>query len=224
VVVLTLRLRIVPRVWVRAIEADAHFDCTVETYMNAGACWIFNPPPLVGPKVAHLIETGNFRFWLAKPTEPGADWHYDIIHVQRLRPEDHTERSVGAQIDTDIAVTPPSAGKAVRLDEETQQHPTDQIIFYLRVADYRKLPEHERVPITLAYCSARQGRDARRLWWMEDRIFVLTADGSAPTVSRAAENLGEMLEAAGVGRLLTDPYEVKRVLELADKFGENLAA
>ena len=220
-----LRLRIVSRVWARAIEADPEFDRTVEDYVNGGVAWILKPPPLVGEKVRHVIETGDYRFWLAEPKPPTNLWDYDIIYVQRLRPEEHTPRTRGAEIDTHIVVLPPTldqkVGQADRLNDVLNQ-PSNRIIFLLRIHTYRQLPDHEREPVNMAWRNARYGRTAKRVFWKEDAIFLLTPTSSANTGPEVAANLAEILESTGAGRLINDPYEVKRALELVDKFGEDV--
>ena len=224
---MVLRLRVAPRVWVRVVEADPDFDETLQDYLNGGASWIFNPPRLVGEKIVHLIESGNYRLWLARSGVPNAD--YDIIHMQQLRPEDHTSRAVGAEIDTNIIVLPPTikqrdSNKTVDADDEPGDliKPTQQIVFFLKIPTYRQLAEHVQVPLTMAYRRAKYGRSVQRLFWKDDAIFILTPDGTSPCYLDAAENLAQALEEAEAGRLITDPYEVRRALELADKFGEKL--
>jgi len=231
-----VRLRIAPSVWSSVVESDQEFDQTLQDYLNENVSWIFNSPLAQG-EARRFIECGNFRLWLAKPQSPASGC--DVIHMQELTPDQHTDPSKGARIDTPIQILPPSGVErshqtlapapapvkprpATTASVDLEQSLTTtggRIIFLLKIPTYRSLPEHEREPVDMAWRQAKHGRSARRVFWKDDVIFILTPDDTAPTHPNAVTHLQEALEAADAGRVISDPYEVKRALELAEKFG-----
>jgi hypothetical protein len=164
--------------------------------------------------------------------------------MQELNFNEHTPQSKGARIDTGILVlrpvprvqetqaqapspAKPRPATTVSVDFDhvlTKSNVGQHIIFLLKIPIYSGLPEHEREPINMAWRQAKHGRSAKRVFWKNDVIFILTPDQTAPTNPNAATHLQEALEAADAGRLISDPYEVKRALGLADKFGTDVTA
>jgi len=237
---LVLRIRIAPGVWRSVSQSDPAFDQTLEGYMNEHASWIFKSLQAQG-QASWFIECGDFRLWLATPKSPASGCDYNIIHLQE--PKEHTPESKGEHIDTPIQIQPPTGGErshqprapapapakpkpattaSVDLEQALAKTNSGQIVFLLKIPTYRQLPEHEREPVNMAWRKAKHGRTARRVFWQDDAIFILTPDQTVPTNPNAAAHLNEALESVDAGRVITDPYEFKRALELADKFGENI--
>jgi hypothetical protein len=232
---MVLRLRIAPRLWSSVVKSDREFDSTLQGYMNENASWISSNPQAQG-LARDIIEVGNFRLWLTTPQSPASRWDYEVIHIQELKPKEHTPQSQGARIDTEILILPPTAvegphptlapapppAKPVTIasvDQALTKTDGGRIIFLLKIPTYRQLPEHEREPLNMAWRKAKHGRSAKRVFWKDDAIFILTPDDTAPTNANAAASLNEALEQYDAGRVITDSYEVRRALELADKFG-----
>jgi uncharacterized SAM-binding protein YcdF (DUF218 family) len=71
----------------------------------------------------------------------------------------------------------------------------------------------------MAWRQAKHGRTVRRVFWKEDALFILTPSDTAPTNPNAAARLNQALTETDTGRVITDSYEVRRALELAEKFG-----
>lgn len=68
----------------------------------------------------------------------------------------------------------------------------------------------------------RKGRSVQRISWKDDVILYLTGTSNEAGGIEAVEDMNDFLESIGVGRVISDPYELRRIGEMAVKFGETL--
>jgi hypothetical protein len=208
---MVLRLRISPTLWQKVSRRQPCFDQTLETFLRGVECHFIEEPDLVVNKQAgvaagtirHIIAAEKFELRL---TRPDGWWDWDIVDLlPRL------ERNVmGALIKDQINVYAPEAVYR------------GELAILLRIGKYRQLPDYDQVPINLAWNQIRKGRNVQRLFWKDDVIFYLASNGEEAEV--AVNEMNEVLERVSVGRVITDTYEMRRIRELAVKFGETLHA
>jgi hypothetical protein len=87
---------------------------------------------------------------------------------------------------------------------------------------YRQLADYLKAPINLAWARLKRGRMIRVVRYGETVLFLLTLDPAAREVGSILDeqDLDEALSATDAGRVITDPYELRLVVRLIDKFGE----
>jgi hypothetical protein len=236
VVEVVLVLRIAPQLWAKVSVRQPDFDRTVQRFMDGGVCWMFDQPHLevdrksgtASGRVRHVIETSNYEFLLEKPTVPGAEWDYDIVHLQPAT----SKEGAGAELRDEILVYKPENAPAKRdnvdpivrqLTEPDRSGVRQEFAIVVKTARFKPLASYLKAPINLAWHRVRRGRTYQRVFWGDDVIFLLTVNRSEPNPSTVQDeqNLQDALESVDAGRIITDPYELKRIREMAAKFGDN---
>lgn len=219
---MVLTLRIAPLLWAKVSRRQPEFDRTLAFYLNQSVCWLFKQPDgrydgearewgTFGSRF--LITTGEFKLYL-RPARPGAGCSYDITFLKPLDKNDRCDVLAGTEIDDEVVVLPP---------EPPTQSPPCEAAFLIRTLPYKTLAPHLKAPINLAWGKVRKGRTTRRVFHEDDVLFLLkTTDSAHAAPTSDLDLLDEALRDAGVGRVINDPYELKKLRELIDKFGENL--
>lgn len=227
---MVLKVRLSPEVWEAASEAVPNFNETLQRQMNSCVCWLFrqrDPVYDTGDRMwkfqgeYQMLATDRFKYYLEKPTEVGAQWNYDIVFFQRMKKHDRAAAIAGKEINDEIAVLVPGQG----LEEPTKIVPTGsmaEVAFVVKSSKYRPLASYLKAPINMAWSKIKVGRQIKRIFWEDALVFYLTVDPNATIVSTAkdAANLNDALEEVGVGRVMDDPYELKKVREMAAKYGD----
>jgi hypothetical protein len=233
---MVLVLRIAPSMWAKVSVRQPGFDRTVQKFMDAGVCWMFDQPRLAvdrksgtaSGRVRHVIEANGYEFLLEKPCVPGAEWDYDIVHLQPATGKEGN----GAKLEDEIVVYKPENAPAKRdhvdpivrrLAEPDRNGIRQEFAIVVKTARFKPLAGYLKAPINLAWQRVRRGRTYQRVFWGDDVIFLLTIDRNAPNPSTVQDeqNLQDALESVDAGGLITDPYELKRIREMAAKFGDN---
>jgi hypothetical protein len=232
---MVLRLRVSPELWAKVSPRQPDFDQTVQKFMNGGVCWILTQPSLqvdqksgtASDKIRHVIETSNYEFQLEKPRISGAEWDYDIIHLQSAT----LKEGKGAQLQDEIVVYKPENAPARRdhvdplvrrLVEPDRNGVRQEFAIVIKTARYKPLASHLKAPINLAWQRVKMGRTYQRIFWGDDVIFLLTITPTATRISTLGdeEKLNHELESVDAGRVITDPYELKRIREMAANYGD----
>lgn len=183
-------------------------------------------------RIRHIIVTEGYEFLLERPADKNADWNYDILH---LRPREASKPSELVQsariIDPIIIYKPDNAPRApegvdpliLHLTRLDQQGVREEFAFIIKTPHYKELAPHLKAPINLAWKKIKEGRRVQRVFWEDDVIFLVTRNPTSNHVSNLEDetNLQDALESVGAGRIITDPYELKRIREMAAKFGDN---
>jgi hypothetical protein len=204
-----LRLRMSPALWGKVSRRQPDFDRTLETFLRGVECRIIEEPDLVVNRqarvasgtVRHVITAERFELRLSRPD---GWWDWD---VEDLFPR--VERDVlGALIEDQITVYAPDAVYC------------GEFAILVKTGRYRQLPDYDQVPINLAWNEIRKGRNVQRLFWKDDVIFYLPSNGEEEKA--AVDNMNDVLQRVSVGQVITDPYELRRIREMAVKFGETL--
>ena len=236
---MVLVLRIAPELWAKVSLRQPDFDQTVQKFMDGGVCWMFDQPSLevdrksgtaLG-KIRHVIETSDYEFLLEKPCVPGAEWNYDII---RLQPATLKEGK-GAKLEDEIVVYKPETAPTQReyvdpfirrLVEPDRNGIRQEFAIVIKTARFKPLAGYLKAQINLAWQRVRMGRTCQRVFWGDDVIFLLTAMPTATRISTLEdeENLNRELESVDAGRVITDPYELKKIREMAAKYGDTSAS
>ena len=91
----------------------------------------------------------------------------------------------------------------------------------LRFEKYRQLADYLKTPILLAWARLQRGRTIRVVRQGETALFLMTMIAEAKEVGCILDEneLAEALAEVGVGNIISDPYELRLVVRLADKFG-----
>ncbi len=232
---MVLVLRIAPAMWAKVSVRQPSFDRTVQKFMEGGVCWMFDQPSLevdrksatASGSVRHVIEANGYEFLLEKPCVPGAEWDYDIVHLQPAT----LKQGNRAKFEDEIVVykleNAPAKRDHVdpivrRLAEPDRNGIRQEFAILVKTARFKPLASYLKAPINLAWQRVRRGRTYRRTFWGDDVIFLLTRNPNAPNPSTVQdeENLQDALESVDAGRIITDPYELKRIREMAAKFGD----
>jgi hypothetical protein len=182
----------------------------------------------VSGKIRHVIEANGYEFLLEKPCVPGGEWNYDVIHLQPVT----LKEGRGAKLQDGIVVYKPDEAPARqdrvdpfvrRLVEPDRNGVRQEFAIVVKIARFKPLASYLKAPINLAWQRVKRGRTYQRIFWGGDVIFLLTIDRNAPNPStlQDEQNLQDALESVDAGRIITDPYELKKVREMAAKFGDN---
>jgi hypothetical protein len=97
-----------------------------------------------------------------------------------------------------------------------------QVIVVIKRKDYKALPDHLKMAISLSWDRLSMGRTVQMLSYRNQVIFLMTIDPTARQVgSIIHENaLNEALADAGdVGRVSVDRYELKLAHKLMSQYG-----
>lgn len=96
------------------------------------------------------------------------------------------------------------------------------VVVAIKLGKYKELAEHLKGEINLAWSKLARGRIVRRVCIGNTTIFLLAIDSSAREVGSILDekNLDEALIETGVGRVATDPYEVRFALRMVERFGK----
>jgi hypothetical protein len=206
-----LWLRVSPTLWTKVSRRQPSFDRTLEAFLRGVECYMIEEPELVVDKearvaagsVRHVIAAEGFELRLR---QPDGWWDWDIVE---LLPR--VERDVsGRWIDDQITV---SAPEAVYYGE---------VAVLIKTRRYRQLPDYDQVPVNLAWNRLRKGRSVQRIFWKDDVIFYLTCKREETSSVEAVGDINDALQKVSVGQAITDPYELRRIREMAVKFGETL--
>lgn len=223
---MVLRLRISPEVWSAATEVDPNFDQTIQKHLN-GVCWLFSEERpvydgLTGAcrftGVYQMVATANFQFYLEKPKVLHAGWDYDIVFFSRIKKFDRCVAIAGREVQDEIVVLAPGQGILA------QSAVLAEVGFIVKTHEYRQLASHLKAPINLAWGKIRKGRTTQRVFYGDDVLFLLKNKDSTQA-GPASDNdlMDEALRDVGVGRVITDPYELRKLREMIDKFGETMS-
>jgi hypothetical protein len=230
---MVLTLRIAPALWAKVSVRQPEFDQTVQKFMDEGVCWMCDQPSLqrksgtASGKIRHVIEANGYEFLLEKPCVPGAEWNYDVIHLQPVT----LKEGRGAKLQDEIVVYKPDEAPARqdrvdpfvrRLVEPDRNGVRQEFAIVVKAARFKPLASYLKAPINLAWQRVRMGRTYQRIFWGDDVLFLLTAMPAATRVSTVEdeENLNRELESVDAGRVITDSYELKKIREMAAKFGD----
>ena len=234
---MVLTLRMAPALWARVSPRQPDFDRTVERFMREGSSWMINSPELevsnglARGRIRHIIVTEGYEFLLERPADKNADWNYDILHLRPREASKPSELVQSARIIDQIAVYKPD--NAPRAPEGvdpmilnlTKPDPTgvrQEFAFIIKIRNYKPLAPYLKAPINLAWKKIKEGRQVKRVFWEDDVIFLVTRNPTSNRVSNTEDeiNLQDALESVDAGTLITDPYELKRIREMAAKFGD----
>jgi len=207
-----LRLSFAPKLWSEVSTVNRDFDQVIQRLMAAHTCWMFEPRQVVDRGVTcvrRVLVSGGFEFLLQAPSASEAFglWDYDVIAMRR---ETEKGEAVGVPMTDHVLVYPPGSVC------------DGAVAVLIKVAAYRRLAEYEKAVINLAWKKIGVGRTVRRLVWLNDIILYMPRKLGETVIAEAVEDMGDALESAGVGRVLTDLYELRRVREMAGKFGESV--
>lgn len=231
---MVLTLRIAPALWAKVSRRQPDFDLKVETFMEVGVSWMVSRPDLkvenglAQGSIRHTILTEGYEFQLEKPSVPGAEWDYDITQLQPAT----SKGGDSARLEEEIVVYKPENAPAHRdhvdpyvrrLSEPDRNGIRQEFAIVLKTARFKSLASYLKAPINSAWHRVKMGRTYRRVFWGEDVIFLLSTDPAATRMSTLEdeENLNRELESVDAGRIITDPYELKKIREMAAKFGDN---
>jgi hypothetical protein len=234
---MVLRLRIAPALWAKVNRHQPDFDRTVERFMRDGASWMFNSPELevsngfTRGRIRHTIVTEGYEFLLERPADKNADCNYDVIHVRPRESSKPSELVQSARIIDQITVYKPDNAPRVpegvdplilHLTRPDQHGVRQEFAFIIKIKNYKPLAPHLKAPINLAWKRIKEGRTVQRVFWEDDVIFLITQNPTAKHASTLEDetNLRDALESVDAGRIITDPYELKKIREMAAKFGE----
>jgi hypothetical protein len=223
---MVLTLRIAPALWAKVSGRQPEFDKTLASYLNRNVCWLFKQPDRRYDREARewrtfglrfLLATGEFKFFL-QPAMRDASDGYDITFLQRLSKNDRYDALDGTEVNDEVVVFPPLPP----IPSQPQPVQPREIAFVIKPLQYKTLASHLKAPINLAWGKVRIGRTTQRVFHGDDVLFLLKAKDSAQ-VGQTSDLLDEALCDAGVGRAINDPYELKKLRELIDKFGETVS-
>jgi hypothetical protein len=183
-------------------------------------------------RIRHIIVTEGYEFLLESPADKNADWNYDILHLRPREASKPNELVQSARIiDSIIIYKPDNAPRApegvdpliLHLTRPDQHGVREEFAFIIKTPHYKELAPHLKAPINLAWNKIKEGRRVQRVFWEDDVIFLVTRNPTSNHVSNLEDetNLQDALESADAGRIITDPYELKKIREMAAKFGDN---
>lgn len=212
---MVLKLRLAPKFWREVSAVRGDFDQVIQRLMVDHECLLFEARVVEDCGVncvRRVLASGGFEFLLQKPllSEALGFWDYDVIAMRR---ESEKREVVGVQVTDQVLVyTPANVCDGA-------------VAVVVKVAVYRRLPDYDKAAINLAWRRIAVGRTLHRVVWQNDVMFYMPrkVGERESVIAEAVGDMGEALERVGAGRVLTDVYELRRVREMASKYGESVA-
>jgi hypothetical protein len=210
---MVLRLRISEALWARLSKLQKDFDQVVQQFLDGSTCWMFDEPELridksagvATGRISHVIVAEDCEFRLEKPNGiMGVD--YDLVG---LRPRSEGIGS-GTEVKERILVCKPDGVFS------------GDVAVVIKTGNFKRLAAHLKATINLAWRRLLKDREVRRLFLDGDVLFYLTPNDDASMVEETFEDLNDALVSVDAGRVIRDPYELRRIREMAVKFGETL--
>jgi hypothetical protein len=85
-----------------------------------------------------------------------------------------------------------------------------EIVAAIRPSEYKKLADHLKQQLNVAWNQLLKGRRAEQVSSMGQVLLIITVQDETQTSTQAQENrFDELLVETGIGRLTTDPYELR---------------
>lgn len=224
---LVMRVRLSPEFWEAASEAVPTFNEILQKHLNSDVCWLFQQEDPWYDNADHewkfqgvyqMLATSKYKLYLQQPPMSNAPWDYDVVFFLPVKNRDLTKAVTGRKLDEEIVVLIPEKV----LPPPKPDPAAAELAFVIRTSKYKALASYLKAPINLAWRKIKQGRQVKRVFWENDVIFYLTIDPKAAKVSTVedAVNLNDALVDADAGRVITDEYELAKIREMADKFGD----
>ena len=223
-----LRLRLSPEFWEAASEAVPTFDEILQKHLNTEVCRLFRQedPWYDGVDrewkfqgVYQMLATSRYKLYLEQPAVSNAQWNYDVVFFLRVKDRDLAEALAGTELNDKVVVLVPGRGLPV---QQVEPNPAiTEVAFVIRTSKYKPLATYLKAPINLAWGKIKQGRQVKRFFWEDSVIFYLTIDPNTKVSAlEDAANLNDALEDVGAGRVINDPYELRKIREMAAKYGD----
>jgi hypothetical protein len=209
---MVLRLRISEALWARVSRLQKDFDQVVQQFLDGSVCWMLDEPELridksagvATGRISHVIVAEDFEFRLEKATGIlGVD--YDLVG---LRPRSE-EAGSGIEVEERILVCKPDGVFSV------------DVAVIIKTGNYKRLAAHLKATINLSWRRLLKDREVRRLFLDGDVLFYLTPNQDASIADDTFEDLNDALVSVDAGRVIRDPYELKLIRELAERYGDN---
>ena len=222
-----LKVRLSPEFWEAASEAVPTFNEILQNHLNSDVSWLFQQEDPWYDNVNHewkfqgvyqMLATSRYKLYLQQPPVSNAPWDYDVVFFLPVKNRDLTKAVTRRKLDEEIVVLIPE-----KVLPQPKPDPTAaELAFVIRTSKYKPLAGYLKAPINLAWRKIKQGRQVKRIFWEDDVIFYLTIDPNAVKVSTVedAGNLNGALEDVGAGRVINDPYELRKIREMAAKYGD----
>lgn len=210
-VVPMMRLRMSPWLWGKVKDAE-RFRAEIEAYVNRELMWIWRQPARYrtadgawkqgAVRPVMLASGGAMKLLLRPAAMDGYD--YELVDIRRAHSKEHYEAVLGRSL----------RGEKFQVLRPNEKPPGQVGVIINK--QYNELPEHLKVPIDLAWSRLVAGRRKEKVRVENSNIFLLTGDGGEEWI----DELDGALSDAQVGRVATDPYEIKKIEELCEKYGQ----
>lgn len=90
-----------------------------------------------------------------------------------------------------------------------------ELVVAIRPVDYKKLADHLKQELNVAWSQLTRGRKVERVSSMGVNIFLITlADEMRTSTLLEEKRFDELLVEAGIGRVSADPYEIKEARKM----------
>jgi hypothetical protein len=234
---LGVRLRISPELWAK--EDDPTLHMYLQRSMTGTCSMIIQPKRSYdqrsgvwreGP--AQLIVRGDgYKLLLEVPNVQDRKWDFDIVDFGRVDKRDRSDLLQGRELAEEVIILSPE-----QLAFETENgfemgSVPVEVGFAINAPEFNRLAWHLKSPINWAWHKLKRGRLVRRVFdhdgWV---LFFLWLDPNHLDRLRETSTgedvlvMQDALAEAGVGRIVTDNYELQRLREMTEKFGEALPA
>jgi hypothetical protein len=177
-----------------------------------------------------LIGNGRCKVVLQVPNLQERGWDFDITDYHHLNKWDRSDLLMGRELAEEVLVLSP---EQVAFENDTgleMECVPLEIGVVISTAEYHRLAGHLKIVISLAWRKLKQGRLVKRVFDREWALFLLTLEPGDPEKLRGASRgidvakMEDALAETGVGRVVTDNYEIKRLRDMTENFGETLHA
>jgi hypothetical protein len=206
-----MRLRLSPELE-KNLKDPAGVAETLEGLLNDGSVRIFNQRQHrrtgtgwveTEPKTVLTVDNGAYKLVLA-PARPRDDAEYRIVWFRPVTRRDRVDSVHGRLLPGPFIVVKPTKSQLAEFAVEI--HPKK----YWELAGYLK------APLNMAWGKLKAERRVRKTTW--EGVVLMHFTGPSPSLqeNKLLEQLDASLTDTGVGRVINDPYEVRKIRELCD--------
>jgi hypothetical protein len=169
-----------------------------------------------------MVRTDRHKLMLDVPNVPDRTWDYDITDLDSIDDGERQEFAESQEINEVIVLSPDQAAFENETGVDMDTVPLE-IGVAVQATEYRRSADHLKTVVGWAWQRLKRGRTVKRVFWDKEWVlFLFSLDPEKINEASKGADLMLMEDAlreAGVGKVISDNYELKRLREMVEKFG-----